>query len=79
MDKSKLILSHRIPQSKQAIIRVIEGDEDFIVRLRELGFAEGKRVSKLSDDAQKYVILNLNGGKIYISELAARCIFVELL
>jgi len=79
MDKSKLILSCKIPQGKQAIIRVIEGDKDFIVRLRELGFGEGKRVSKFSDDAQKCIMLNLDGRKIYLSEHAAHCIFVELL
>jgi len=78
MDKSKLILSHKIPQGKQAIIRVIEGDKDLIIRLRELGFGEGKCISKFSDEAQKCIILNLNGYKIYLSERAARCIFVEL-
>lgn len=79
MDESKLILSCKIPQGREAIIRKIEGDKDFVLRLREIGFGEGKRVSKFSDDAHRCIILNLNGYKIYLSEHAAHCILVELL
>lgn len=79
MDKDKLILSCKIPQNKQGIIRLIEGDKDFIIRLRELGFGEGKRITKFSDDAYKCIIINLDGRKIYLSEYAAHCIFVELI
>lgn len=74
-----LILSCKIPHGKTGIIRKIEGDKDFAIRLRELGFGEGVRVSKFSDDAHKCIILNLNGRKIYLSEHAAHCIFVELI
>lgn len=81
MDENKLVLSCKVPQGKQAIIRKLEGDKDFILRLRELGFGEGKRVSKFSDDAsaQRCIILNMDGRKIYLTEHAAHCIFVELL
>lgn len=77
--ENKLILSCKIPQGKQAIIRRLEGDKDFIVKLRELGFGEGKRISKFSDDAHRCIILNMDGRKIYLTEHAAHCIFVELI
>ena len=79
MDESKLILSCKIPQGREAIIRKIEGDKDFVVRLRELGFGEGVRISKFNDDAARCIILNLKGRKIYLTEHAAHCILVELI
>ena len=79
MDESKLVLSCKIPQGKQAIIRKLEGDKDFIIKLRELGFGEGKRISKFSDDAYRCIILNMDGRKIYLTEHAAHCICVELI
>jgi Fe2+ transport system protein FeoA len=78
MDKNKLILSCKIPQNKQAIIRKLDGDKDFIIKLRELGFGEGKRVTKFSDDAHQCIIINMDGRKIYLTEHAAHCILVEL-
>lgn len=79
MDESKLILSCKIPQGKQAIIRKLEGEKDFIIKLRELGFGEGKRISKFSDDAHRCIMINMDGRKIYLSEHAAHCILVELI
>lgn len=78
MDKNKLILSCKLKKGQTGIIRLLEGDNDFITRLRELGFGESVKVQKFSDDANKCIILNLNGRKIYLSEHAAHCIFVEL-
>lgn len=78
MDKDKLILSCKLKKGQTGIIRLLDGDKDFIIRLRELGFGEGVRVLKFSEDANKCIILNLNGRKIYVSEYAAHCIFVEL-
>ena len=79
MDESKLILSCKIPQGRQAIIRKLEGDKDFVLRLRELGFGEGRHISKFSDDAQRCIIINLDSRKIYLTEHAAHCILVELI
>lgn len=79
MDKDKLILSCKLKKGQTGIIRLLDGDKDFIIRLRELGFGEGIRVLKFSDDANKCIILNLNGRKIYLSEHAAHCIFVEVI
>ena len=79
MPDKKLILSCKLPQGKEGIIRKLEGDKDFVVRLRELGFGEGIRVTKFSDDAARCIILNIKGRKIYLNEYAAHCIFVELI
>ena len=65
MDESKLILSCKIPYGKKAIIRKFAGDIYHITRLRELGFGEGTVISKMSDDAHRCVILNLQGRKIF--------------
>lgn len=77
MNNNKLILSCKLPKGKIGVIKKIEGEKDFILRLRELGFGEGKTVSKFSDDAHRCIILNLDGRKIYLSEHAAHCIFVQ--
>ena len=74
-----LITSNKIPKGKEAIIREIKGDIYFISRLRELGFGESMRISKFSDDAHRTIILNVRGKKMYLSENAAECIWVEVL
>lgn len=77
MDKN-LILSCKIPHGKKGIIRKLEGPNYFVSRLREMGFAEGMVVSKVSDDAHRCIVLNVKGKKYYLNEQAAHCIFVEL-
>ena len=79
MDESKLILSCKIPYGKKAIIRKFVGDIYHITRLREIGFGEGMTISKMSDDAYRCVIINLQGRKIFLNEAAAHTILVELL
>jgi Fe2+ transport system protein FeoA len=75
---SKLVPCRKIPSKKSGIIRDFRGDISFIARLREMGFGEGTTINKFSDDAHRCIIINLKGKKIYLSELAAECIFVEL-
>jgi hypothetical protein len=43
-----------------------------------MGFGESMTITKVSDDAHRCVIINLKGHKIYLSEAAAECIFVEI-
>jgi len=73
-----MVTSNKIPNKKSAIIREIKGDIGFVARLREMGFGESMTITKVSDDAQRCVIINLKGRKIYLSEAAAECIFVEI-
>ena len=73
-----MVTSNKIPSKKSAIIREIKGDIGFVSRLRELGFGENMTITKASDDAHRCVIINLKGTKIYLSEAAAECIFVEI-
>lgn len=78
MDQSKLILSCKMPKGKEGIIRKLDGPAYHVERLRELGFNEGVKISRISDDAFRCVILNLKGAKIYLNEAAAHTILVEL-
>ena len=73
-----MVTSNKIPSKKSAIIREIKGDIGFVCRLREMGFGENMTITKASDDAHRCVIINLKGTKIYLSEAAAECIFVEI-
>ena len=73
-----MVTSNKIPSKKSAIIREIKGDIGFVCRLREMGFGESMTITKVSDDARRCVIINLKGHKIYLSETAAECIFVEI-
>lgn len=73
-----MVTSNKIPSKKSAIIREIKGDIGFVSRLREMGFGENMTITKASDDAHRCVILNVKGTKIYLSETAAECIFVEI-
>ena len=75
---SNFVPCRKIPSKKSGIIREFRGDINFISRLREMGFGEGTTITKFSDDAYYCIIINLKGRKIYLSELAADCIFVEL-
>ena len=73
-----MVTSNKIPSKKSAIIKEIKGDIGFVSRLREMGFGENMTITKASDDAHRCVIINLKGTKIYLSEAAAECIFVEI-
>ena len=73
-----MVTSNKIPSKKSAIIREIKGDIGVVCRLREMGFGENMTITKASDDAHRCVIINLKGTKIYLSEAAAECIFVEI-
>jgi Fe2+ transport system protein FeoA len=75
---SKLVPCRKIPSKKSGIIREFHGDINFIARLREMGFGEGTTITKFSEDAQICIIINVKGKKIFLSEIAAECIFVEL-
>lgn len=74
-----LIKANKIPKGKEAVIREIKGDIYFISRLREMGFGESVRISKFSEDVHRTIILNIKGNKVYLSENAAECIWVEVL
>lgn len=74
----ELVLSCKIPKGKSGVIREIKGDIGIVSRLREMGFGEGTTITKFSDDAHQCIIINLKGKKMYLSETAAHCIFVEL-
>ena len=76
--QTKYITSNKIPCKKSGIIREIKGEISFIARLREMGFGESMTITKFSDDANRCVILNLKGAKIWLTDNAAECIFVEL-
>ena len=73
-----MVTSNKIPSKKSAIIREIKGDIGFVSRLREMGFGENMTITKASDDAHRCIILNVKGTKIWLSEAAAECIFVEI-
>jgi len=82
MDETNLVLACQIPYGKSAIIRKIESsiDKDFALRLREIGFGEGKVISKYSDDGNiNCILLGIDGRKVMVSENGAHSIFVELL
>lgn len=74
-----LILSCQIPDGKSAIIREIKGHLNTITRLREMGFCEGMEVSKFHSNNDDCIILNIKGNKVYLNDLAAHCILVEVL
>jgi Fe2+ transport system protein FeoA len=75
----KLILSCQIPVGKTAVIRELKGDINTISRLREIGFYEGMEVSKFSSTKNDCIILNIKRNKIYLNDVAAHCILVEVL
>lgn len=77
--ENKLIPSYKIPYGKSGVIRELKGEITFISRLREMGFGENVTINKFSEDAYRTIIINLKGRKIYLSEAAAECIFVELI
>lgn len=81
MDETNLILSCQIPTGKRAIIRkIVSVDKDYPLRLREIGFSEGKIISKYSDEGhKKCIILGVGGIKIFVNEEAAHAIYVELI
>ena len=74
-----MVTSNKIQNKKSAIIREIKGDIGFVSRLREMGFGENMTITKASDDAQRCIILNVKGTKIWLTEGAAECILVEIL
>lgn len=73
-----LILLNRLTKGNVAIIRKFEGETDLVHRLREHGFAEGMQVTKFSDDASRTIVIIIQDRKMCLSELAAKCILVEL-
>lgn len=75
----KLILSCQIPVGKTAVIRELKGDINTISRLREIGFYEGMEVSKLSSTKSDCIILNIKRNKVYLNDIAAHCVLVEVL
>ena len=76
---SNLILSCQIPDGKSAVIREIRGDLNTIGRLREMGFYESMVVSKFHSNNDDCIILNVRGNKVYLNDIAAHCILVEIL
>lgn len=76
---NNLILSCQIPDNKNAIIREIRGEVNTIARLREMGFYEGMIVSKFHSNNDNCIILNMRGNKVYLNDIAAHCILVEIL
>jgi len=74
-----LVLSCQIPDGKNASIRELRGDHNTISRLREMGFYEGMVVSKFHSNNDDCIILNVKGNKIYLNDIAAHCIMVEIL
>jgi len=79
MNESELILSCQIPDNKSAVIRRIKGDPNTLNRLREMGFYEGMVVSKFLSNDDDCIILNVRGNKVYLNDIAAHCILVEVL
>jgi Fe2+ transport system protein FeoA len=77
--KKNLILSCQIPSNKNAVIRELRGESNTISRLREIGFYEGMIVSKFHSNDDDCIILNVKGNKIYLNDVAAHCILVEIL
>lgn len=75
----KLILSCQIPDKKTAVIREIRGNVNVIGRLREMGFYEGMEISKFHSAKNDCIILNIKGNKIYLNDVAAHCILVEVI
>ena len=75
----ELVLSCQIPDRKSAIIREIKGDVNTVGRLREMGFYEGMIVSKFMSTTNDCIILNIKGNKVYLNDIAAHCILVEIL
>jgi hypothetical protein len=77
---SKYTQVKNVPKGKSAIIREIKGDINFVARLREMGFGEGMTITKFNEDSYRCVIISINvkSTKIWLTEGAAECIFVEL-
>ena len=78
--QSKYTPVKNVSKGKSGIIREIKGDIYFVSRLREMGFGEGMTVTKFNEDASHCIIININvkSTKIWLTEAAAECIFVEL-
>ena len=74
-----MVTSNKIQNKKSAIIKELRGDIGFVARLREMGFGESMTITKASDDAQRCIILNVKGTKIWLTAGAAECILVEIL
>lgn len=81
MDENNLILASQIPYGKRAVIRKIEStDKDFALRLREIGFGEGKIITKYSDEGpKKCIIQGGDGMKVFVNENDSHAIYVELI
>jgi Fe2+ transport system protein FeoA len=78
--KAGYIPSNKIPKGKSGIIREIKGEITFVARLREMGFGEGMTVTRFNEGKDRCIIVNVNvkNTKIWLTEYAAECIFVEL-
>lgn len=74
-----LVLSCQIPVGKTAIIRQLKGDANTVSRLREMGFYEGMEVKKFHSSKNDCIILNIKRNKIYLNDVAAHCILVEVI
>lgn len=74
-----LVLSCQIPAGKTAVIRQLKGDVNTISRLREMGFYEGMHVTKFHSTKNDCIILNIKRNKIYLNDVAAHCILVEVI
>jgi Fe2+ transport system protein FeoA len=78
MNNQKLILSCQIPNGKTAVIRELRGNISTVSRLREIGFYEGMEISKFYSAKKDCIILNIKRNKIYLNDVAAHCILVEV-
>ena len=65
----------QLPPRATGRIRELKGDSDFCQRIREMGFGESTRVTKLS--GTETILCQINGIRIALSHGAARQILVE--
>jgi len=65
----------QLPPRATGRVRELRGDSDFCQRIREMGFGESTRVTKIS--GTETILCQIDGIRIALSHGAARQILVE--
>jgi ferrous iron transport protein A len=65
----------QLPAGAQGCVRELVGDADFCQRVREMGFGESARVTKVGGSGPFICLVNRT--RIALSHSAAMCIMVE--
>lgn len=65
----------QLPAGATGRVRVLQGDENFCQRVREMGFGESALVTKVSGETT--ILCQVNGTRLALSHGAAKNILVE--